>query len=172
MYHLCNILILPIIECSSFIWGYKINAVITKMQNNLMRSFLGVSRNAPISSLLGDMRWLPISTITKIYCIKFWLRLNKLTHNRLNHQIHRHACSVAEEVHKNWAYSIGELLKMRLTTLISGLLQIVTMVYFTTKRHWLGYMRSSGMRTSIILVHNLILEICQTCIDKSSQIRA
>ena len=34
-----------------------------------------------------------------------------MTHNRLNHQIHRHACSVAEEVHKNWAYSIGELLK-------------------------------------------------------------
>ena len=170
--HLCNTLILRIIEYSSFIWGYNTYAMITQIQNNSMRSFLGLSRNAPILSLLGDMRWLPLSTITKIYCIKFWLRLNKMTHNRLNDQIYRHACNLAEKGYKNWAYSIDELLKMRLTTLTSGLLLIAAIVYSTTKRHWLGYMRNSGMRTVIIKRCNLILGVGLSCINKSSLIWA
>ena len=71
--HLYNTLVLPIIGYSSFVWGYKAYSDITKIQNNLMRSFLGVSRNAPIAALLGDMGWLPITTITKISCIDFGL---------------------------------------------------------------------------------------------------
>ena len=76
-----------------------------------MRSFLGVGRNAPISSLLGDMGWLPISTITKLSCIKFWLRLDKMAHYRLNFQIYRHACNLAKKGYKNWASTVGELLQ-------------------------------------------------------------
>ncbi len=68
--HLYNMLVLPIIGYSSFLWGYKAYSDITKIQNNLMRSFLGVSRNAPIAALLGDMGWLPITTITKIFLLK------------------------------------------------------------------------------------------------------
>ena len=48
-----------------------------------MRSFLGVGSNASIVALLGDMGWLPIATVTKINCIRFWLRLS----NRLNKQV-------------------------------------------------------------------------------------
>ena len=68
--HLYNTLVLPIIGYSSFLWGYKAYSDITKIRNNLMRSFLGVSRNAPIAALLGDMGWLPITTITKIFLLK------------------------------------------------------------------------------------------------------
>ena len=46
--HLYNTRVLPIIEYSSFLWGYKGYSEITKIQNNLMRSSLGVGRNAPI----------------------------------------------------------------------------------------------------------------------------
>ena len=58
--HLYNTLIFPIIEYSSFIWDFKTEITITKIQINLMRSFLGVGRNASISSLLAirDMGWL------------------------------------------------------------------------------------------------------------------
>ena len=52
--HLHNTLVLPIIGYSSFLWGYKAYSDITKIQNNLMRSFLDVSRKAPIAALLGD----------------------------------------------------------------------------------------------------------------------
>ena len=59
-----------------------------KIQNNLMRSFLGVGRNAPIVALLGDLGWLPITTITKISCIGFWFRLSKMAEGRL--KVHCH----------------------------------------------------------------------------------
>ena len=36
-----NALILPIIEYSSFFWWFRTDAMIAKIQNNLMRSFLG-----------------------------------------------------------------------------------------------------------------------------------
>ena len=67
--HLYNTLVLPIIEYSSFFWGLKSFDHISKIQNNLMRNFLGVGRNAPIAALLGEMGWLPIAVLTKISCI-------------------------------------------------------------------------------------------------------
>ena len=53
--HLYNVLVLPIIGYSSFLWGYKGYSDIMKIQNNLMRSFLlrsflGVGRNPDCSS--------------------------------------------------------------------------------------------------------------------------
>ena len=52
-----------------------------------------------------------MSTITKLFCIAFWLRLDKMAHNRLNNQINRYACSLARKEHKHWASSVGEVLK-------------------------------------------------------------
>ena len=57
--------VLPVIEYSSFIWGLRPFDQISKIQNNLMRNILGVGRNAQIATLLGDMRWVPISIVTK-----------------------------------------------------------------------------------------------------------
>ena len=88
-------LVLPIIGYSSFLWGYKAYSDVTKIQNNLMRSFLGVSRNAPIAALLGDMGWLPITTITKISCIGFWIRLSNMADSRLNKQVFIEADNLA-----------------------------------------------------------------------------
>ena len=54
-----------------------------KIQNNLMRSSLGLGRIALIVALLGDLGWLPIATITKISCIGFWLRLSKMAEGKI-----------------------------------------------------------------------------------------
>ena len=51
-----------------------------------MSSFLGASRNVPIAALIGDMGWLPITTITKISLIGFWFRLSNMDDSRLNKQ--------------------------------------------------------------------------------------
>ena len=88
-------LVLPIIEYSSFLWGYKAYSDIEKIQNNLMRSFLGVGRNASIVALIGDMGWLPIATISKLNCIRFWLRLSNMTNDRLNKQVFNEASNFA-----------------------------------------------------------------------------
>jgi len=82
--HLYSMLVLPIIEYSSFLWGHTPYTQIAKIQNNLVRSFLGVNRSAPIVAMLGDMGWLPMLAITQISCIRFWLRLRKMSEDRLN----------------------------------------------------------------------------------------
>ena len=77
-----------------------------------MRSFLGVSRNALIAALLGDMGWLPITTITKISCIGFWIRLSNMVDSRLNKQVFIEADNLASNKgYKNWIAHILEILK-------------------------------------------------------------
>ena len=90
--HLYTTLVLPVIEYSSFIWGLRPFDQISKIQNNLMRSFLGVGRNAPIVTLIGDMGWAPISITTKLSCIRFWQRLSNMSHDRLNYKIFTESC--------------------------------------------------------------------------------
>ena len=51
--HLNSRLVLPIIEYSSFLWGHTPYTQIGKIQNNLVRRFLGVNRNVPITACLG-----------------------------------------------------------------------------------------------------------------------
>ena len=49
--HLYKALVLSIIKYSSFIWGLRCFDQQSNIQNNLMRSILGVSRNAPNAAL-------------------------------------------------------------------------------------------------------------------------
>ena len=93
--HLYNMLVLPIIEYSSFLWGYKVYSDIEKIQNNLMKRFLGVGRNGPTVALIGDMGCLPIATVTKLNCIRFWHRLCNMIDDRLNKQIFNEASRLA-----------------------------------------------------------------------------
>ena len=112
---LYNSLVLPIIEYSCFLWGFRSYTQITKIQNNLMRSFIGVGRNAPISALLGDMGWPPISASTKITCIRFFLRLSNMTPYRINYKCFAEACKLADNGTKNWVHCTREILNDTLT---------------------------------------------------------
>ncbi len=99
--HLYTTLVLPVIEYSSFIWGLRLFDQISKIQNNVMRSFLGVVRNAPIVTLIGDMGWAPISIITKLSCSRFWRRLSNISHDRFNYGIFTESYRLAENGNKN-----------------------------------------------------------------------
>ena len=99
--HLYTTLVLLVIEYSSFIWGLRSFDQISKIQNNLMRSFLGVGRNAPIVTLIGDMGWAPISIITKLSCSRFWRRLSNISHDRFNYGIFTESYRLAENGNKN-----------------------------------------------------------------------
>ena len=88
-------LVLPIMEYSSFLLDYKAYSDMERIQYNLMRRFLDVGRNASIVALMGDMGWLPIATITKLNCIRFYLKLSNMTDDRLNKQIFNEASNFA-----------------------------------------------------------------------------
>ena len=132
--HLYNTLVLPIIEYSSFIWGLKSFDHISKIQNNLMRSFLGVGRNAPIAALSGEMGWLPIAVLTKISCIRFWLRLSKMSQTRLNYAISAESCTLAENG-KNKYFELKKLVGRR-APLNSNYLLTASLCMFNSLDCW------------------------------------
>ena len=97
---------------SSFLWYFKLIAQISKVQNNIMKSLSGFYKNVSIAALLGDMGWLRMECpcccthgrywmisnfiITQIICISFFLRLNEMLWNWLNHVIFKESCYLAE----------------------------------------------------------------------------
>ena len=97
--------------CVTNMYRYTIHGIYPSHQNNLMRSFLGLGRNAPIAALLGDMGWYPMSIITQISCARFFLRLHSMSPNRLNYNIFKESCHLADIGYRNWAYYMQELLQ-------------------------------------------------------------
>ena len=57
------------------------------------------------------MGWHPMSVITQTTCIRFFLRLSKMSSNQLNHIIFKESCHLAERGYRNWAYSTKKLLQ-------------------------------------------------------------
>ena len=52
------------------------------------------------------MGWASITVVTKIPCTRFWLRLSKMSHSRLNYIKFAQSCRLAGNGRKNWAPSI------------------------------------------------------------------
>ena len=102
-------LILPVINYSSFLWGFKSYDQVNKIQFKLIRNFLGLNRNVPLDALIGEMGWKPISCLTKITCIKFWKRLHTLHNNRITKAVFIEACRLAEQGTHNWVSSVNNL---------------------------------------------------------------
>ena len=50
-------LVMNIIEYSSHIWGLQEYRCLELVQNNLMTSFLGLRKSAPIAGLCREMNW-------------------------------------------------------------------------------------------------------------------
>ena len=72
-----------------------------------------MGRNASIVALIGDMGWLPIATITKLNCIRFWLRLSNMTNDRLIKQVFNEASNFASNNdHQNWIAHTIDILKV------------------------------------------------------------
>ena len=74
-----------------------------------------MGRNAPISALLGGMGWLLMHALTKITCVRFFLRLSKMTANRINYKCFKEACKLADNGTQNWVLSTREILSSTLT---------------------------------------------------------
>ena len=78
-----------------------------------MKVFVGVGRSAPIVAPIGGMGWLPIATITKLTCIRLWLRLSNMTDDRLNNEVFKEASNLASNNgHQNWIAHTIDILKI------------------------------------------------------------
>ncbi|VDI51031.1 Hypothetical predicted protein [Mytilus galloprovincialis] len=75
--------VIPVMDYASGIWGIKRYDSLERLQYRAIRTFLGISKCAPIPAVLGDMGCLPVYIHTLCNAIRLWCRLMKMPDNRL-----------------------------------------------------------------------------------------
>ena len=80
---LFNQLVTSQILPTACIWGHKNHNIITALQIQAMRFFLGVGKTCPIAGLFGEMAWVPYRMQIKLQIIKFWHRLHSMSNSRI-----------------------------------------------------------------------------------------
>ena len=81
--HLYNSLVVPVMDYSAGIWGYKYFPKLGTIQNNAMRYFLGLGKNCPITAVEGDMGWLPVQFRHQLVVFELWQRLCTVENSRM-----------------------------------------------------------------------------------------
>jgi len=84
LYHAC---VLPILNYSSGVWGYKRYSKTDGVHQLAMRVFLGVHKFAPISALYCDTGWLKPQYHRWADMIRLWNRLLKIPQDRITRKI-------------------------------------------------------------------------------------
>jgi hypothetical protein len=106
--------VIPILDYSASVWGFKHYQTIDNVQNRAMRFFLGVHRFTPTLALIGDTGWLPSMYRRWLIMIRYWNRLLSLDNSRLTKQAFELDYSICD---KNWCSEIKSiLLKLNFNT--------------------------------------------------------
>ncbi len=106
---LYNNCVLPVLDYSAGVWGYKKYQQTDQVQHRAMRIFLGVHRFAPIASLYGDMNWLYPQYKRWIDMIRLWNRLISLPTSRLARRIFDYDYAHSSSV-QNWCSQVKAIL--------------------------------------------------------------
>jgi hypothetical protein len=75
--------VVPILDYSVAVWGFKNYKRAETVQNRAIRFYLGVHRFASNLAVNGDMGWLTCEIRQKIEMLRFWNRLVNVTEERL-----------------------------------------------------------------------------------------
>ena len=81
-------MVIPVMDYSSALWGFKEHSKCDVVQHRAMRTFLGVGKFAPLPTLSGDMCWLPPSARHKLDIFRLWLRLHSLPVDRITRKVY------------------------------------------------------------------------------------
>lgn len=100
--------IIPILDYSASVWGFKQFQQIDNVQNRAMRYFLGVHSFSPVLLLTGDTGWLPSTYRRWGSMLRFWNRLIKMDNDRLTKKVFEF--DYAKGIN-NWSFDIKEVMK-------------------------------------------------------------
>ncbi|XP_053374736.1 uncharacterized protein LOC128547066 [Mercenaria mercenaria] len=84
---LYNSCVVPILDYSASVWGFKHFQAADSVQNRAIRYYLGVHRFTPKLALLGETGWIPSTYRRWICIIRYWNRLVKLNDNRITKRV-------------------------------------------------------------------------------------
>ena len=101
----------PILTYGAELWGIYLNREMEKVHTFAMKRFLNVPIGASNTMLYGETGRYPLSTKTKVKCIKYWLRLVRLPLSRFFRQAYEMMIQQRERYDKkNWACFVKKLL--------------------------------------------------------------
>ena len=105
-------MIKPILTYGSEIWGYEASEIVESVHVRFCKSLLMVSSSACTSAVLGECGRFPICIDYHVKCIKYWLRLLTMNHDRLPRACYNMLLELDRSGRKTWASSVKHLLYM------------------------------------------------------------
>ncbi|XP_048743557.2 uncharacterized protein LOC125656974 [Ostrea edulis] len=100
--------VLPILDYSSSVWGFKKFQSIDNVQNRAIRYFLGVHRFAPLLAIYGDTGWIPSQYRRWINMIRFWNRVLLFDSERITRKVFEMDYDICRN---NWCSTLKEILQ-------------------------------------------------------------
>ncbi len=109
-FNLFDKMVSPILCYGAEIWGYDVKENIEILHRKFCRRLLGVKRNTPTASVLGDCGRLPLMYTYNKKCITYWLKLLDMSNDRLPKQCYLLNKKLYESGYDTWAGRVKLLL--------------------------------------------------------------
>ena len=103
--------VMPILTYGCELWGLNDFIEVERVHTTCFKRFLNVSTHCANITLYADTGRLPLSITTKIRCVKYWLRLMRLSDSRICKQAYVSLMLLSEQGSKNWVSDIKVLLE-------------------------------------------------------------
>ena len=104
-------MVLPIISYGSEMWGYEQIASIERVHNRFLKIILKVSITTSDEAVLGKVGRYPLSVYCSVKCMSYWLKIVKMSENRIVKQVYIMLNKLDGVGRKNWISQIRFLLK-------------------------------------------------------------
>ena len=102
--------IVPVLLYGSELWGCFDCPNVEKVHMYACKRILGLSAQSPNHMVYGELGRHHLSILASTRCVKYWLRLNKLSSNRYSRMAYNMLKNMAAEGKENWASAVRDLL--------------------------------------------------------------
>ena len=75
-------MVIPILTYESEIWGYESKKYVEEIKTKFCKTFFGINYSVNDPMALGESWRFPLAINYHIKCIKYWVRLIHMDHNR------------------------------------------------------------------------------------------
>ena len=106
-------MVLPILSYGSEMWGYEQIASIERIHIKFLKIILKVSITTCDEAVLGEVGRYPLSVYCSVKCMFYWLKIVKMSENRIVKQVYIMLNKLDGVGRKNWVSQIKFLVTTR-----------------------------------------------------------
>jgi len=96
----------PIVQYGAEVWGFMQGSTVEKVHLFAMKRFLGVDRRTPNDLIYGEFGRYPIYLNSYIRCIRYWLKLTRMSESRLPFKAYKMLYILDSKGKNTWATNI------------------------------------------------------------------